>query len=202
MALPYEGPRPRPLLSPPRTRRRANVHCPFFTPDHSKLCAKLEPLVWNGLWMCRYVDIGAYGNPERWPKPPNPSPAVASVRTSHRTCPCSTSFRPAEVWDLNAGLELFLLRFRGVVAGAVEEFVREVGGFQMLYADSYHSRQEFEAMFDHRGYRAVSSRTFFGPCGKACSQTWCVFGAQVRERFGCDAAFPDVYQKVCKAARH
>ena len=48
------------------------------------------------LWMCRYVDIGAYGNPERWPKPPNPSPAVASVRTSQRTSPCPTSFPPAE----------------------------------------------------------------------------------------------------------
>ena len=47
----------------------------------------------------RYVDVGAYGNPKRWPKPPNPSPYVESTR-------------------------------------AVEEFVRQVGGYQMLYADS------------------------------------------------------------------
>ena len=40
--------------------------------------------------------------------------------------------------------------------------MRQVGGFQMLYADSYHSRQEFEAMFDHRGYRAVRLLAFFG----------------------------------------
>ena len=88
-----------------------------------------------------YVDIGAYGNPQRWPKPPDPSPAVESTRT-------------------------------------VEEFVRRVGGFQMLYADSYMSREEFEAMFDHGAYRAV------------------------RQRFHCEKAFPEVYDKVCKAARH
>jgi hypothetical protein len=47
----------------------------------------------------RYVDVGAYGNPKRWPKPPNPSPYRESTRS-------------------------------------VEHFVREVGGYQMLYADS------------------------------------------------------------------
>ena len=88
-----------------------------------------------------YVDVGAYGNPQRWPKPPNPSPAVESTRT-------------------------------------VEDFVRQVGGFQMLYADSYMTREEFEEMFDHSAYKTI------------------------RKRFNCDNAFPDVYDKVCKAARH
>ena len=109
--------------------------------------------------------------------------------------------RRSDVW-FNAGLELFSLRFRALwFAGAVEEFVRQVGGFQMLYADSYHSRQEFEAMFDHRGYRAVRLPMFLGRAGRL-ALSCCVPRAQVRERFGCDAAFPDVYQKVCKAARH
>jgi delta24-sterol reductase len=48
----------------------------------------------------------------------------------------------------------------------------------MLYADSYMTRGEFEEMFDHTAYRAV------------------------RKRFKCDNAFPEVYDKVCKAARH
>ena len=133
------------------------------------------------------------------PTPPRPSPPSVRANGQH----CFASFCPAEVWDLNAGLELFLLRFRGLwFAGAVEEFVRQVGGFQMLYADSYHSRQEFEAMFDHRGYRAVRLLAFWGGRVGRLALSWCVSRAQVRERFGCDAAFPDVYQKVCKAARH
>ena len=75
--------------------------------------------------------------------------------------------------------------------------MRQVGGFQMLYADSYHSRQEFEAMFDHRGYRAVSSRTFFGPCGKACSQlvrVWCAGAGAVRVRRGLPRRLPEGVQ--------
>ena len=34
----------------------------------------------------------------------------------------------------------------------VEKFVRGVGGFQMMYADSYMTREEFRAMFDHELY--------------------------------------------------
>ena len=34
----------------------------------------------------------------------------------------------------------------------LEEFVRHVGGFQMMYADSYMTREEFRAMFDHSLY--------------------------------------------------
>ena len=34
----------------------------------------------------------------------------------------------------------------------VEEFVRNVDGFQMMYADSYMTREEFRSMFDHSLY--------------------------------------------------
>ena len=48
----------------------------------------------------------------------------------------------------------------------------------MLYADSYHTREEFRAMFNHTNYDAL------------------------RQRFECGKAFPEVYDKVSKAARH
>jgi hypothetical protein len=41
----------------------------------------------------------------------------------------------------------------------------------------YLTREEFEQMFDHRAYR------------------------EVRRKYACEAAFPEVYDKVCKAAR-
>lgn len=59
----------------------------------------------------------------------------------------------------------------------VEEFVRKVGGFQMMYADSYMTREEFREMFDHSLYD------------------------QMRERLKCDGRFPEVYEKVNKASR-
>ena len=34
----------------------------------------------------------------------------------------------------------------------MEEFVRNTGGFQMMYADSSMTRDEFRAMFDHSLY--------------------------------------------------
>ena len=34
----------------------------------------------------------------------------------------------------------------------LEEFVRNIGGFQMMYADSYMTREEFREMFDHTLY--------------------------------------------------
>ena len=34
----------------------------------------------------------------------------------------------------------------------VEEFVRNIGGFQMMYADSHMTREEFREMFDHTLY--------------------------------------------------
>ncbi|XP_072032621.1 delta(24)-sterol reductase-like [Amphiura filiformis] len=59
----------------------------------------------------------------------------------------------------------------------VEEFVRSVHGFQMLYADSYMTREEFRQMFDHSLYD------------------------KLREEFKCKKAFPEIYDKICKAAR-
>jgi len=59
----------------------------------------------------------------------------------------------------------------------IEEFVRNVSGFQMMYADSYMTRDEFRAMFDHTLYD------------------------RVREKLGCKGNFPEVYDKVNKKAR-
>jgi delta24-sterol reductase len=61
----------------------------------------------------------------------------------------------------------------------VEEFVRKVEGFQMLYADMYQDREEFRTMFDHSLLDEMRSRM---P--------------------GTTTAFPEVYDKVCKSARH
>ncbi|XP_036377811.1 delta(24)-sterol reductase [Megalops cyprinoides] len=60
----------------------------------------------------------------------------------------------------------------------LEKFVREVHGFQMLYADVYMDRQEFWEMFDGTLYH------------------------KLREELECKAAFPEVYDKICKSARH
>ena len=54
----------------------------------------------------------------------------------------------------------------------LEAFVRECGGYQMLYADICMTRGEFEQMFEHRLYRAM------------------------RRRHGAENAFPEVYDKV------
>lgn len=61
---------------------------------------------------------------------------------------------------------------------AVEDYVRKVGGYQLLYADTYMTREEFEEMFDHTLYRKVRSKT---PDGTK--------------------AFPEIYDKVCRDAR-
>lgn len=50
--------------------------------------------------------------------------------------------------------------------------------FQMLYADVYMERQEFWEMFDGTIYH------------------------KLRKELGCQEAFPEVYDKICKAARH
>jgi len=52
-----------------------------------------------------------------------------------------------------------------------------VGRFQMLYADSYLTCEEFRQMFDHSLYDVM------------------------RKRLGCDGAFPEVYDKVNRSAR-
>jgi len=47
----------------------------------------------------------------------------------------------------------------------------------MLYADSYLTEQEFRKMFDHNLYD------------------------KMRRELDCEKAFPEVYNKVCRAAR-
>jgi delta24-sterol reductase len=55
---------------------------------------------------------------------------------------------------------------------ALEEMARRMKGYQMLYADTFMTRGEFEEMFNHETYR------------------------EVRHRYGADQAFPEVYDKV------
>lgn len=50
--------------------------------------------------------------------------------------------------------------------------------FQMLYADCYMNREEFWEMFDGSLYH------------------------RLRDQLNCHDAFPEVYDKICKAARH
>lgn len=52
-----------------------------------------------------------------------------------------------------------------------------VNRFQMLYADSFRTKEEFRRMFDHKLYD------------------------KLRAEFKCKEAFPDVYDKVSKTAR-
>lgn len=59
----------------------------------------------------------------------------------------------------------------------VEEFVRQEKGFQMLYADSYMTENEFHEMFDHSLYD------------------------QMRLKLDCHQAFPRVYGKVNRKVR-
>lgn len=60
----------------------------------------------------------------------------------------------------------------------LEKYVRDVHGFQMLYADCYMNRDEFWEMFDGSLYN------------------------KLREQLNCNSAFPEVFDKICKAARH
>lgn len=59
----------------------------------------------------------------------------------------------------------------------IEKYVTDVKGFQMLYADTYMTKEEFRKMFDHTLYD------------------------KMREKLGCKEAFPDVYDKVSRSAR-
>lgn len=47
----------------------------------------------------------------------------------------------------------------------------------MLYGDTYMTREEFHEMFDHKLYN------------------------EMRRHLECEEAFPEVYDKVCRAAR-
>ena len=72
----------------------------------------------------------------------------------------------------------FIHRFDAVhTTRKVEEFVRKVGGFQMMYADSYMTKTEFRQMFDHTLYD------------------------KMRLKFNCEGCFPEVYGKVNKSSR-
>jgi delta24-sterol reductase len=55
---------------------------------------------------------------------------------------------------------------------ALEQFTRDVKGYQMLYADIFMDRDEFELMFDHEGYR------------------------ELRHKYKAVGAFPEVWDKV------
>lgn len=59
----------------------------------------------------------------------------------------------------------------------LEAFVRQVKGFQMLYADTYMSKEEFREMFQHDLY------------------------LRMRKKYDAEIAFPDVFDKVGKHAR-
>lgn len=59
----------------------------------------------------------------------------------------------------------------------VEKYVTDVSGFQMLYADTYMTREEFRRMFDHSLYD------------------------RLRNEMRCAKAFPEVYDKVSRQAR-
>ncbi|CAH1774871.1 unnamed protein product [Owenia fusiformis] len=59
----------------------------------------------------------------------------------------------------------------------LEAFVRDVKGFQMMYADSYMTLDEYRSMFDHSLYD------------------------RMRKKYECADAFPEVYGKVNRKAR-
>jgi delta24-sterol reductase len=59
----------------------------------------------------------------------------------------------------------------------IEGHVRRQHGFQMMYADTYMTRDEFRSMFDHSLYD------------------------QMRVKYQCHEAFPEAYDKVSKSAR-
>lgn len=63
------------------------------------------------------------------------------------------------------------------VSRSVEQYIAGIHGFQMLYADSYLSYDEFREMFDHTHYDEMKAK--FDPRG----------------------GFPEVYDKVCKGAK-
>ena len=59
----------------------------------------------------------------------------------------------------------------------VEKYVSDIGGYQMLYADTYTTREEFRNMFDHTLYD------------------------KMRKSLNAEKAFPEVYDKVNKTVR-
>lgn len=59
----------------------------------------------------------------------------------------------------------------------LEDIVVKAKGFQMLYADTFRTKDEFRQMFDHRLYD------------------------RMRKQLKCEEAFPEVYDKVNKKVR-
>uniref|UniRef100_A0A2C9JYD9 Delta(24)-sterol reductase n=1 Tax=Biomphalaria glabrata TaxID=6526 RepID=A0A2C9JYD9_BIOGL len=59
----------------------------------------------------------------------------------------------------------------------LEDFVAKHDGFQMLYADSYLTHEQFHSMFDHSLYD------------------------KMRKQLDCEKAFPEIYEKVNRKAR-
>jgi Delta24-sterol reductase len=60
----------------------------------------------------------------------------------------------------------------------VEDYVRSKHGFQMMYADTYMTNDEFRDMFDHTTYDKLRSELALTKKG-----------------------FPEIYDKVCKSNR-
>ena len=88
------------------------------------------------------------------------------------------------------------------MSGGIEEEVsqlehiilfRNVSGFQMMYADSYMTRDEFRAMFDHTLYDRLEMEKY--------PLIINYLFIRVREKLGCKGNFPEVYDKVNKKAR-
>jgi len=61
---------------------------------------------------------------------------------------------------------------------SIEEYVRNVNGYQALYADTLMTREEFRQMFDHTDYDRLR-----------------------KELPLCNQAFPEIYDKISKQAR-
>lgn len=59
----------------------------------------------------------------------------------------------------------------------IEKFLTDIHAHQMLYADTYTTKEEFRKMFDHTLYD------------------------KMRKKLGCEKAFPEIYDKVSKQAR-
>ncbi|MDX2429963.1 MAG: hypothetical protein QNK35_03455, partial [Bacteroides sp.] len=54
----------------------------------------------------------------------------------------------------------------------MEKYTRDVKGYQLLYADTFMTREEFREMFDHTLYD------------------------KVRRKYKAEGAFPEVYDKI------
>lgn len=107
-----------------------------------------------------FVDIGAYGNP--------------SLETFEARSSCR---QVGSLWTLNTQ-RTSSRHLRFAPSRQVEDFVRLKHGYQMMYADSYMTREEFRQMFDHTVYDKLRKKLT-----------------------NCLNAFPEVYDKVCKQNR-